>query len=43
MSIKELEQLKELLKKFLKSDGDLPDERVTKTLGLVSETIADSQ
>lgn len=43
ISFNEMEILAYLLEIWLASDGDLPDQRVTKTLQLVRETIADSK
>jgi hypothetical protein len=42
MSIEDLQFLQRLLKRFLDSDGDLPDKRVEKTRQLVLETLEDS-
>lgn len=43
ISFAEMEKLARLLEIFLAADGDLPDQRVKKTLEFVKETIADSE
>ena len=43
MSMDELKQLKNLLRKYFDTNGDLPDKRVELTVQLISEVIADSE